>query len=106
MADVHPHRAAPATDGIAGEVRSEPVQGLGGSGAARPYDDVRVRPWPDRHRDVDPASAQVAILLEGLFQEQVLPTADQQDRHLAAVECRRHPHPVPERVVDRWVLDP
>ena len=63
-------------------------------------------PGPDRQRDVRAAAPQVRVLLQRLLQKDVLPAADEQHRHLHAVQRGAVAQSLPERVVAAGVFDP
>ncbi len=62
-------------------------------------DGVEVGPRADRHGHIHPAFVQALILMDGLLQEDVLPTTEEQYGHLDSIESDAVLHRCPERIV-------
>ena len=84
----------------------QPVQRFARAGGQPLGEQLGVRPGTDRHRDVDAPAAQVPVLLQRLAQEDVLPAAEQQHRHVHAIQRRAEPQPLPELMVCLGAFQP
>src|SRR6185312_5225456 len=85
--DVQVHRGGPAPGARAGQVLGQPVEGLVGGDRGPLGQHLGVRPRTKQQRDVHAPAVQVRVLLQRLLEEQVLPAAEQQYRHLHPVQC-------------------
>ena len=76
----------------------EPVPGLPRGDREALGDGVDVGPRTDRHGHVDTAFVQALILMDGLLEEDVLPTPEEQHGHLDSIEGNAVLHRCPERI--------
>ena len=101
MSDVKAESAGPRRRGATGKVGVQPVLGFPGDRGKTGEQQLGVRPRAHGQSDVDAARAKVPVLVQRLGQEQILPAAEQQQRHLDLVERGVDPQRLPERVIVR-----